>query len=385
MDFNFSPDLEAFREEVLEFIAQHGPKREPGMPEDVQRDQARKFQRALADRGWLTAAWPEKFGGLGASYWQQLVLNYEMSYRRMPAGGSGVSWVGPALLLYGSEEQKQEHITKIVRAESQWCTLYSEPGAGSDLASLTTRAVRDGDEYVINGQKIWTGGAHHADWGWMATRTDPDAPKHKGISMFLVDMKTPGITVRPLVNMAGAHNFNEVFFEDVRVPVRNRVGEENRGWYYIAVALDFERSGIVWYSGGRREMEDIFDVASARPELIVRNPGIRYEMADRMVEINVGTYLAFRITSMQTRGVVANYEASVSRLFGGQLKQRIARTGLGLLGAYGMLERGNGDWVPAKGAFANQYVDSASATISAGTAEIQRNVIATRGLGLPRE
>ena len=303
----------------------------------------------------------------------------------MPAGGSGVSWVGPALLLYGSEEQKQKHITGIVRGESQWCTLYSEPGAGSDLASLTTRAVRDGDDYVINGQKIWTGGAHNADWGWMATRTDPDAPKHKGISMFLVDMKTPGITVRPLVNLAGAHNFNEVFFEDVRIPATNRVGEENKGWYYIAVALDFERSGIMWYSGGRREMEDIFAVAAQRPELIASNPGIRYELADRMVEINVGTYLAFRITSMQTRGVVANYEASVSRLFGGQLKQRIARTGLAMLGLYGMLERGNGDRVPANGAFANQYLDSASATISAGTAEIQRNVIATRGLGLPRE
>ena len=385
MNFNFTPELEAFREEVLAFIAEHGPKREAGMTEDACRVQTRTFQRALADRGWLTAAWPEKFGGLGASYWQQLILNYEMSYRRMPAGGSGVSWVGPALLLYGTEEQKQKHITGIVRGESQWCTLYSEPGAGSDLASLTTRAVRDGDDYVLNGQKIWTGGAHHADWGWMATRTDPDAPKHKGISMFLVDMKTPGITVRPLVNMAGAHNFNEVFFEDVRIPATNRVGEENKGWYYIAVALDFERSGIMWYSGGRREMEDIFDVASARPELIARNPGIRYELADRMVEINVGTYLAFRITSMQTRGVVANYEASVSRLFGGALKQRIARTGLATLGSYGMLERGNGDWVPAKGAFANQYLDSASATISAGTAEIQRNVIATRGLGLPRE
>ena len=385
MQFDLTPELEAFRDEIREFIKDHGPARRSGMSMEEMFSQGQEFQRALVQRGWLTVAWPKEFGGMGASYWQQLVFNYEMSYNRMPAGGMGVNWVGPALLVNGSEEQKAEHVSKIARAETRWCTLYSEPGSGSDLASLQTRAVRDGDEYVINGQKIWTSGGHMADWGWMATRTDPDAPKHKGISMFLVDMKTPGITIRPLINLANGHQFNEIFFDDVRVPVKNRVGEENKGWYYMAVALDFERSGIQWYAAGRHDLEDVIDLARQQPALLERNPGARLELADRMVEVNVGLYLAYRITSMQARGVIANYEASVSRLFGGELKQRISRTALKLVGSYGMLERGNGDWVPMNGQYANNYLDSTSSTVSAGTAEIQRNVIATRGLGLPRQ
>ena len=385
MQFTLTPELEAFRGEILAFIAEHAPERDPGMSDMDAYDAAADFQHALAERGWLTAAWPEKFGGLGASYWQQLVFNYEMAYHRLPAGDSGVSWVGPAILLYGSEEQKAEHITKISKAESHWSTLYSEPGAGSDLASLSTRAVRDGDDYVINGQKIWTSGAHRADWGWMAARTDPDAPKHKGISALMVDMQSPGITIRPLVNMAGGHMFNEVFFEDVRVPVRNRVGEENKSWYYIAVALDFERSGIFWYAGGRRTLEDMIHVAREHQAFLQRNPNLRYELADRMVEVNVGTYLSYRITSMQTAGVVANYEASVSKLFGSELMQRLAHSGIRLLGTHGMVERGNGTHLPVDGSYANGYVGAVMATIAGGTGEIQRNVIATRGLGLPRE
>ena len=163
-------------------------------------------------------------------------------------------------MLYGTDEQKDEHLSGIADAETWWCTLYSEPGSGSDLASLQTRAVKDGDDYVINGQKIWTSGAHVSDWGWLAARTDPDAPKHKGITMFMMRMDTPGVTVRPLINMADGHGFNEVFFEDVRIPQTNVVGEVNRGWYHLAVALDFERSGIGAFAGGRRTVEEITDV-----------------------------------------------------------------------------------------------------------------------------
>ena len=390
MEFTFTPELESYRREIRDFIKQNLPQGSAGLGFGRRGGDfatTQKFQRALAERNWLTLAWPKEYGGLGASLWQQLVMNEEMAYHGAPGAGAnmGVNWVGPALMLYGSDEQKKEHVPKIASGETWWCTLYSEPAAGSDLASLQTRAVRDGDDYVVNGQKIWTSGGHNADWGWMATRTDTDAPKHKGISMLLVDMKTPGITIRPLPDMTGAHNFNEIFFEDVRVPIRNRVGEENRGWYYMAVALDFERSGIGSYAGGRRSMEQVLALTKSRPEFLQRNPGVRYELADRFTELRLGTYLAYRITYLQSQEIVANYEASVSKVFGSELGQRMARTALRLLGLYGMLGPGNGDLAPMNGALATGYVASPAGTIAAGTSEIQRNIIATRGLGLPRE
>ena len=251
------------------------------------------FQQALAERQWLTMAWPTEYGGLGASFWQQLVMNEEMAYHRAPGAGvnMGVMWVGPALLLYGTDEQKAQHVRGISQAETWWCTLYSEPGAGSDLAAMQTRAVADGDDYVINGQKIWTSGAHRADWGWLAARTDPDAPKHKGLTMFMVDMRSPGITVRPLVNMADGHSFNEVFFEDVRVPKTSVVGEVDRGWYHMAVALDFERSGIRGFArrpphrGGVRGLCPCASGDAAAP-----GPACATSSPTGALEVQVGTH-----------------------------------------------------------------------------------------------
>ena len=397
MEFRDPPDLARFRTDVRDFIARNlPPEPTPGNAdvgayshEAMQR--THRFQQALAERNWLTLAWPTEHGGLGASYWQQLVMNEEIAYHRAPGAGlnMGVMWVGPALLLYGTDAQKRRHVQAIADAETWWCTLYSEPGAGSDLAAMQTRAVADGDDYVINGQKIWTSGAHRSDWGWLAARTDPDAPKHKGLTMFMVEMTTPGVTVRPLVNMADGRSFNEVFFEDVRVPKANVVGDVNRGWYHMAVALDFERSGISVFARGRRTMEEIRDFLHDNPAYRQRNPGIRYELADRAVEVAVGTHLAYRITHMQTQEVIANHEASVSKLFGSELTQRIAGTGLKALGLYGGLG-GRADpvkatpWAPLGGRLARDYVLSVSATIAAGTSEIQRGIIATRGLGLPR-
>ncbi|MXY88825.1 MAG: acyl-CoA dehydrogenase, partial [Dehalococcoidia bacterium] len=339
------------------------------------------FQKKLADRDWLAMAWPEEYGGGGASHMRQLVYNEEMSYAGAPVMNMGISWVGPSLMLYGTEEQKQKYIPPITSADQWWCTLYSEPGAGSDLASLQTSAIRDGDDYVINGQKIWTSGGHLSDWGWLAARTDPDAPKHKGISLLMLDMKSPGISVRPLVNIADQHAFNEVFFEDVRVPVEQRVGEENRGWYHLAVALDFERSGIAAYSGGRRNIERLTSIAAENPQLVDNRPGIRNELADRMVEVNVGTFLAYRVATMQGQGLLPNHEASASKLFGSELGQRIARTGMHLLGMAGQL-RGESSRIDIDQA--QNYLYTVSGTIAAGTSEIQRNIMATRGLGLPR-
>ncbi len=388
MKFVYEPEVEEFREEVKQFIADEwaGGQRAARYGEESPDDRAAYdatmgFQKKLADKGWLAMAWPTEYGGGGASHMKQLVYNEEMAYHQAPAFAMGIAWVGPSLMLYGTEEQKQKFIPRITGADDWWCTLYSEPGAGSDLAALQTRAVKDGDDYIINGQKIWTSGGHLADWGWMAARTDPDAPKHKGITMFMVDMKSPGITVRNLINMADRKGFNEVFFEDVRVPASQVVGEVNRGWYHMAVALDFERSGIQAYAGGRRTVERLVKLAKDHPELIERRPSVRNELADRTIDINVGTFMAYRVAHMQAKGMVPNHEASASKLFGSEMGQRISRTGMSMLGMLGELRDGSKYQIYDQ---ATDYLQSVSGTIAAGTSEIQRGIIATRGLGLPR-
>jgi alkylation response protein AidB-like acyl-CoA dehydrogenase len=390
MEFRDAAEYSDFRQEVRSFIDANLPDGWGGsadMEDSEYAEETRKFWKALASKNWLAMAWPEEYKGLNADHWQQLVMNEEMAYHRAPGAGAnmGIMWVGPSLMLYGTDEQKDQHVNAIANGETWWATLYSEPGAGSDLASLQTRAVEDGDDYVINGQKIWTSGAHHSDWGWLAARTDPDAPKHKGITMFMFDMKTPGVTVQPLINMAESHSFNEVFFEDVRIPKSQVVGEVNRGWYHMAVALDFERSGIGAFAGGRRSVEEYTQIARDNPQYLEANPGVRYELADRALEVQVGTYLAYRITHLQKQGVVANYEASVSKLFGSELGQRIAATGLKLIGQHGTLNGSGDGHTPLDGRIATSYRAAVSGTIAAGTSEIQRGIIATRGLGLPRQ
>ncbi len=391
MDFRFTPEQEAFREEVRGFLQQELPPHwegtgyygEEGDGEST-REVGRRITRKLAERKWLAMAWPKEYGGLGASHMQQLIYNEEMSYQGAPGSFSmGVAWVGPAVMLYGTEEQKQRYLPRITSGEDVWCTLYSEPGAGSDLASLQTRAVQDGDDFVINGQKIWTSGADRSNWGWLAARTDPDAPKHKGISTFVVPMDAPGITTRPLINMAGQAGFNEVFFDNVRIPKENLVGELNRGWYQVAVALDFERSGIQGYAGGRRTLGRLIAFVQEQPDTVRRNPMLRMRLADRAVELAAGTYIAYRIPWMQSQGMIPNYEASISKLYGSELTQRLALTGVQLLGTYGGLEPGS-KWAPLHGRLERSYLSSVASTIAAGTSEVQRSIIATRGLGLSR-
>ncbi|HLZ69015.1 MAG TPA: acyl-CoA dehydrogenase family protein [Dehalococcoidia bacterium] len=393
MDFQFTRDEEAFRGEVRGFLDRELPagwdarfdgSEQPGPANDALWAFSRGFTHKLAASQWLAMAWPKAYGGLEAPHMQQLIYNEEMAYRSAPGGGGmGVAWVGPAIMLYGTDAQKQRFLPRITSGEDVWCTLYSEPGAGSDLAALQTRAVADGDDFVINGQKIWTSGAHRSNWGWLAARTDPDAPKHKGISTFVVPMDAPGVSIRPLINIAGHHGFNEVFFENVRIPKDYLVGEQNRGWYQVAVALDFERSGIAAYANGRRTLETLAEFAKENPETTRRDPGLRLKLADRAVELNVGTQLAYRIPWMQSQGKIPNHEASMSKLYGSELSQRIALTGIQLLGQFGSLKPGS-KWAKLKGRMADAYESAVSATIAAGTSEIQRGIIAGRGLGLPR-
>ena len=394
MDIRFTDEEEAFRQELQEFLRQE-------LPDDwdplnqVSHSSPQGFpftkqmSKKLADKGWLTLAWPREYGGQERSIMEQVVYSEEMSYWGAPGtdlGTGAISWVGPVLMIAGTEEQKREHLPPIARAERYWCTLYSEPGAGSDLASLQTSAVLDGDDYVINGQKIWTSSAHIADWGWLAARTDPDVPKHRGISLFLLDMKTPGVSVRPIINMAGGHEFNEVFFEDVRVPKGNMVGEENRGWYTVAVALDFERSGVGYSATARRTLEALVDYARETRHnggTLADDPIVRHKLASRHVETEVSRWLSYRVAWMQSEGLSPNAEASMSKLYGTELTQRVAQTGMELLGLAGQLSRGS-RWAPLQGYIQRTYLGSPSATIAAGTSEIQRDIIARRGLGLPR-
>jgi 3-oxocholest-4-en-26-oyl-CoA dehydrogenase alpha subunit len=315
---------------------------------------------------------------------QQVIYNEEMAFAGAPTGfNMGVAWVGPSLMIYGTDEQKKYFMPRITNLEHTWCTLYSEPEAGSDLAALQTRAVRDGDEWVINGQKIWTSGAHRSNWGWLAARTDPEAPKHKGISMFLVPMDSPGITIRPLINMAGQHGFNEVFFEDVRIPANYLVGQENQGWYQLAVALDFERSSIAGSARARRQWLELVEFAQENRRFVEERPEIRNRLADVGIDIDIAKFLSYRVASLQQAGKIPNYEATIAKLFSSELGQRLAKAGMELLGMYGQLHP-KSKHAKIRGWVERYYQMSVAETIAGGTSEVMRNVVAMRGLGMPK-
>jgi alkylation response protein AidB-like acyl-CoA dehydrogenase len=387
MDWHDTPQQADWRREVRTFLKTELPTEIAGRGRMFERPSKEgaweKWRVALASRGWIAPHWPKEDGGAGMTPAEQFILNEEFAEAKAPSmGGLGVMMLGPTLVAHGTEEQKKQHLGAILRGESAWCQGYSEPGSGSDLASLQTRAVRDGDEFVVNGQKIWTSLAHEADWCFCLTRTDPDAPKHRGITYLLIDMKTPGITVRPLVNMANQHHFNEVFFEDVRVPVRNVVGEVNRGWYVGATTLDFERSSIGASVGARQEMED--SIGWLRSHKADYAPStyasMRNEWTERWVEGALAQHLAYRVISMQVAGQIPNSEASIAKLYGSELNQRVARTQTKMLGMWGAITDAR---APFGGESAVQYMGVIPSTIAGGTSEIQRNIIATRGLGLP--
>ncbi len=395
MDFRFDAEHERFRQEVRAFVAAELPAawrsadayndREDAPPEAG--EAARAFQRKLAGRGWLTLAWPKEHGGLGAGPVQQLVYNEEMSRLRAPAfGGTGPAMVGPTLMLHGTEEQRRRFLAPIARAEMTWCQGFSEPGAGSDLASLQTRAVADGDDFVLNGQKVWTSGAHRADWCIVLARTDPDAPKHRGISYFLMDMKSPGITIKPLPNMLNSAAFNEMFLDNVRIPRADLVGELHRGWYVATTTLDFERSGIQRIVFAETLLDDLIGWARERHSGAGRPADralVRNRLAELRIEFAVGRLLAYRVAWMQGQGLVPNAEASVAKLYSTELQARFAAAAINLPGEAGALWRGS-QRAALAGRFASYYLAAASYTIAAGTSEVQRNIIAQRGLGLPR-
>ena len=388
MDFRFSDEDEAFRQDLLSFFRQEMPADWEGnarWPEEADWELTRQMRKKLAQKGWLTMNWPEEYGGQGASPIKSTIFTEEMAYNRVPGRDIfGVRMLAPTLMIYGTEEQRKIFLLPIARGEVQWCQGYSEPGSGSDLASLQTRAVSDGDDYVVNGSKIWTTMAHHADWMMLMARTDPDAPKHRGISFILVDMKSPRVSVQPIYNMAGQHDFNQIFFDNVRVPKENLVGEENRGWYVGVTLLDFERSGIEYSAQSRRLLDDVTEYLRNSPDgSQSRRQRVRDMLVERYIEVEAARLLAYGVAWMQGQEEVPNKEASMSKVFGSETLQRVTSTCMEVLGLYGQLRPGD-KWAPLNGRVPENWMLSFAHTIAAGTSEVQRNIIASRGLGLPR-
>jgi alkylation response protein AidB-like acyl-CoA dehydrogenase len=392
MDFNYSPEDEAFRTEFRAWLAQNlryaTPMREPLADEAAgDWDERVRWHRKLNEGGWMAINWPKEYGGRGASLLQNIIYHKELERAgtAAPFTGFGISLLGPTLIHWGTEEQKRRFVPKILTAEEIWCQGYSEPNSGSDLASLQTRAVEDGDYFVVNGSKIWTSAAHHADWIFLLTRTDPDAPKHKGITYLLVDMKTPGITVRPLLQMTGARGFNQVFFEDVRVPRQNIVGQMNQGWQVAITTLMFERA-TGHDRGLAKQVGDLADLARR----IARNgrpawddPSVRHEIAQFAIEAEAIKYTGFRQLTRQLKGLPPGPEGSMLKLCSTELALRIAGFAMELLGPYSQIEH-EAPFAFDEGQWSQRMLAARGPTIYAGTNQIQHNIIGERVLGLPK-
>jgi alkylation response protein AidB-like acyl-CoA dehydrogenase len=396
MDFHDAPEERAFRTGAREWIESNLPgglRGDAGEGEwgqlssghDRDKEAMSVWRERLQSQGWVAPAWPRHYGGAELPVMQQFILKEEMARLRAPRfGGVGIGWVGPTLMQFGQDWMKERFIEPILSGRERWCQGFSEPGAGSDLASVQTRAMRDGDDFVVNGQKIWTSGAHISDWMILLARTDPTAPKHKGLSYFLLDMKTPGISLAPIINMVGNSGFNHVYFDNVRLPARNLVGEENRGWYVAATTIDFERSLVdlcVEYEAILREV-----IAFARSaNLPGMSAEVRHALVELLIQVQVARNLSLRVVSMQSTGRQPNYEASIVKLFASELEQRMATVVFHLGGLFSQLTSSRqSQWEPLRGRLGRFQLHSVAATIGGGTSEVQRNIIATRGLGLPR-
>jgi alkylation response protein AidB-like acyl-CoA dehydrogenase len=391
MDFAFSDDDERFRAELREFIAAELPAWWRGMFVDDPRvfPETRRFCAALAARGWLTMAWPREFGGAEASVWRQAILREEMWAHDEPRGPQymNLNYIGPCIMRFGSAEQKRSFLPPMAAGRVLWTQGFSEPNAGSDLAALTTRAEARGGEYVVTGQKIWNSYADApAEWCFLLARTDPSAPRHHGLSVLLVDMRTPGITVRPIGSMAGPHELNEIFFDDVVVPADCLLGRPNQGWEIITAGLTFERVGIARYARAGRIIEELVGYvtgAEAAGRRLADDPDVRARLADLRVRYEAARLLSYRVLALQADGQAAEVEASIARLHNTQLEQLAGHVGMEILGLAAQLTDDDAE-APLAGLLYRQWVRNIPTTIAAGSLEVQKNIIAERGLGLPR-
>jgi alkylation response protein AidB-like acyl-CoA dehydrogenase len=389
MDFDDSPEEAAFRAEAREWLAQHAeritdqtPRRSPwgGHDQAAHIKAAKTWQRTLYDGGWAGIAWPKQYGGRGASAIQSAIFAQEQGRFDVSPGvfAVGIGMVGPTLIAHGSSEQKERYLDTMLRGEEVWCQLFSEPGAGSDLAGLGTRAVRDGDEWVVNGQKVWNSGAHYSDWGILLARTDPSQPKHRGITYFVVDMRTPGIDVRPLRQITGQAHFNEVFLTDVRIPVANVVGDVNGGWRVAQTTLANERTLIGGGAGsGWRDLASLARETGAGGDLRSRQ-----ELAAAFTRFEITRYLGYRVQTALSQGRAPGPESSIMKLFH---SQHLARTGDLVMALQGPAATLGEDDAPKNGFWLGYFLNQWASRIGGGTDQIQRNIISERVLGLPRE
>jgi len=392
MDFEENPEEIAFRAEVTGWFDAHAKLRVEGKDpehfmfsgdssaeaEKAHIDQAKAWQQVLFDAGWAAITWPPEWGGRGGPGWQQRIFNEVQSRYDVAAGvfSVGIAMAGPTIIAYGTEDQQARFLPAMLKGDDVWCQLFSEPGAGSDLAGLRTRAELDGDEWTVNGQKVWTSGAHFSDWGLLLARTDVDVPKHRGITAFLVDMHAPGIDVRPLRQITGVAHFNEVFMTDVRVADANRLGPVGEGWRVAQVMLANERMLIGGGGSGRTRFHDY--IALATRHGVGDDPVMRQELARSFTRLQILKWLGWRARSRKDQGL--GPEASVLKLLASMRTEQDGNLVMALQGANGLLY---GNDAPNHGYWNQLFLMQWSSRIGGGTEQIQRNVIGERVLGLP--
>jgi alkylation response protein AidB-like acyl-CoA dehydrogenase len=385
MDFDDTPEEAAFRAEARAWLEAHATRRRADQPrggpsdEPDHVDECKVWQRSLYDGGWAGITWPKEYGGRGGTAGEAAIFNQEQAQFDVWTGPFmvAIGMVGPTLIAHGTEAQQERFLDPVLRGEEIWCQLFSEPGAGSDLANLATRAVADGDEFVVTGQKVWSSGAHYSDWAILLARTDPDRPKHRGITYFLLDMRTPGLDVRPLRQINGTAHFNEVFLDEVRIPAANVVGAVNEGWGVTITTLANERTAIGGGGGGAT-------LAALRELVGPDGAGAvsRQELVDFHIRTELLKYLGWRVQTAISHGRVPGPESSVLKL---AYSRHVARTGslaLALQGATGMLLD---DDAPGGGWWQQHFLGQYGVRIGGGTDEVQHNIIGERVLGLPRE
>src|SRR5262245_16807270 len=396
MDFSFTPEQETFRKQLRAWLAANVP---PGadalrhvqpqaVPEDLQFLKA--WQRKVYDGGWAGISWPKEYGGRGASLVERMIFDQEMAAHKAPGllNVLGLEIVGPTIIVHGTEEQKKAYLRKILSGEEIWSQGYSEPNSGSDLASLRTRAVEHGDDFVVNGQKVWTSLAFYADWCLLLVRTNPDAPKHQGLSCLLVNMKSPGISIKPLRTMTGDSEFNEVYFEDVRVPKANLLGDQDQGWRVIVTSLMFERQGLGFYFtfAQKRHYDDLVATAQRSSRYgvpVITDPHFRQKLAQSYIECELLKLNNYRALTRLLRGNPPGPEGSLPKLQWAETNQRMQELAVEIQGAYGQLYQGEAR-APYDAYWQYGFLRARANSIEGGTSEIQRNILAERVLGLPR-
>ncbi|MBT3533778.1 MAG: pimeloyl-CoA dehydrogenase large subunit [Rhodospirillaceae bacterium] len=399
MDLVLNAEEQAFQTQVREFLATKMPpeiqERVRLAPSYVPKEYTGRWQQLLYEQGWGAPGWPVEYGGTGWNAMQKYIYDAEYQAADCPRQSPfGISMVGPVICAFGTDAQKEQHLGPIIRGEKFWCQGYSEPGSGSDLASLSTRAVANGDDYVINGHKIWTSHAHHADWMFCLTRTDPDCKPQEGISFILIDMSTPGITVKPIISIDGHHYLNEVFFDDVRVPVANRIGEENKGWTYAKFLLGHERTGIAGVGKSKRKVERLKDIAGVEldgGQSVLSDPSFRARISQAEVALQAVEFTQLRILAQEKAGQPPGPEASTLKIGGTQVEQTLNELMIEAIGNYAApfpadaqdMERNEPPIGPAHGVgLMQERLLRRAATIYGGSNEIQRNIIAKAVLEL---